>query len=151
VRARSGATGTLRLRRADFPQAYLVRLVAAPPSPRDVLALSMAVEIVGSDPDARLFQEIRERLGLGYDLSANVEQGMDWAVAVFAASAAREDERRLRETVDRTCREAAAGFTTEESGARGRRSATASRGFADSSLSAITHASRERAASRRWR
>src|SRR6185503_18165706 len=85
-----------------------------PPTPREVLALSMAVEIVGADPDARLFQEIRERLGLGYDLSANVEHGTNWAVAVFAASAARDDERRLRETVDRTCREAETGFTTEE-------------------------------------
>ena len=60
-------------------QAYLVRLIAAPPAPREVLALSMAVEIMGADPDARLFQEIRERLGLGYDLGASVEHGLDWA------------------------------------------------------------------------
>ena len=74
----------------------------------------MAVEIVGADPDARLFQEIRERLGLGYELSAGVEHGRDWAVAVLSASAARDDERRLRETLDRTCREAAAGFSADE-------------------------------------
>ncbi|TMA65078.1 MAG: insulinase family protein [Deltaproteobacteria bacterium] len=61
-----------------------------------------------------LFQEIRERLGLGYDLSAAVEQGPDWAVAVLAASAARDEERRLRETLDRTCRDAAGGFAAEE-------------------------------------
>jgi predicted Zn-dependent peptidase len=114
ARPRRGATGTLRLRRADFPQAYLVRLIGAPASPRAVLALSMAVEIVGADPDARLFQEIRERLGLGYDLSASVEHGLDWAVAVIAASAGRDDERRLRETVDRTCHEAAKGFSGDE-------------------------------------
>ena len=144
LQARSGATGLLRLRRADFPQAYLVRLVAAPPSPRDVLALSMAVEIVGSDPDARLFQEIRERLGLGYDLSANVEQGMDWAVAVFAASAAREDERRLRETVDRTCRDAGAGFSAEEFRRARKKIRYRFARLADSRLErAITHASRE--------
>ena len=83
-----GATGLLRLHRSDLPQVHLVRLIAAPPTPRDVLALSMAVEIVGADPDARLFQEIRERLGLGYDLGASVEHGVDWAVAVFSASAA---------------------------------------------------------------
>jgi predicted Zn-dependent peptidase len=113
-RPRRGATGLLRLHRSDLPQVHLVRLIAAPPSPREVLALSMAVEIVGADPDARLFQEIRERLGLGYDLGASVEHGVDWAVAVFSASAARDDERRLRETVDRTFREAAAGFSAEE-------------------------------------
>src|SRR5204862_528748 len=81
---------------------------------REVLALSLAVEIVGADPDARLFQEIRERLGLGYELGAGVEHGRDWAVAVLSASAARDDERRLRETIDRTCREAAAGFQPDE-------------------------------------
>src|SRR5207249_11102639 len=81
-RPRPRATGVLRLRRSDLAQAYLVRLIAAPPGPREVLALSLAVEIVGSDPDARLFQEIRERLGLGYDLSAGLEHGPDWAGAV---------------------------------------------------------------------
>jgi predicted Zn-dependent peptidase len=104
----------VHLRRADLAQAYLVRLIAASPGPREVLALSLAVEIVGADPDARLFQEIRERLGLGYDLSASVEHGRDWAVAVLSASAGRSDERRLRETVERTCREAAAGFSADE-------------------------------------
>jgi predicted Zn-dependent peptidase len=113
-RPRPRATGVLRLRRSGFPQAYLVRLIAAPPAPRHVLALSMAVEIVGADPDARLFQEIREHLGLGYDLGAGVEHGSDWAVAVLSASASRDDERLLRQTLDRTCREAAAGFSADE-------------------------------------
>ena len=113
-RARTDGTGLLSLRRRELSQAYLVRLMAAPSDPRGVLALSMAVEIMGADPDARLFQEIRERLGLGYDLSAAVEQGPDWAVAVLAASAARDEERRLRETLDRTCRDAAGGFAAEE-------------------------------------
>src|SRR5262249_23068768 len=88
-RPRRTATGVLRLRRADFPQVYLVRLMAAPTVPRAVLALSLAIEIVGADPDARLFQEIRERLGLGYDLGFTVEDGTDWAVAVLTASAGR--------------------------------------------------------------
>jgi predicted Zn-dependent peptidase len=111
---RPDATGLLRLRRSDFSQCYLVRLIAAPPTHRELLALSMAVEIIGADPDARLFQEVRERLGLGYDLGASVEQGTDWAVAVISASAARDDERRLRETVDKTCRDGAEGFSSDE-------------------------------------
>src|SRR5262249_57101767 len=53
-------TGMLRMRRRHFPQSYVVRLIAAPSRPRDVLALSMAIEIIGADPDARLFQGIRE-------------------------------------------------------------------------------------------
>jgi predicted Zn-dependent peptidase len=111
---RRGTTGAVRLRRPDLAQSYLVRLTAAPPDPPSVLALSLAVEIVGADPDARLFQEIRERLGLGYDVGASVEHGADWAVTVISASAAREHERRLRDTVERTCNEAAAGFTADE-------------------------------------
>jgi predicted Zn-dependent peptidase len=113
-RPRRGTTGLMRLRRSDFPQVYLVRLIAAPSTAREILALSMAVEIMGADPDARLFQEIRERLGLGYDLSASVEHGADWAVGVFSATAGRNDERRLRESVEHTFLEAAAGFSSAE-------------------------------------
>ena len=136
--------GVLRLHRSDLLQAYLVRLIAAPPSPRSVLALSLAVEIVGADPDARLFQEIRERLGLGYDLGASVEHGRDWAVAVFSASAGRDDERRLRETMDSTFREAASGgfSATELARARKKIGYRFAR-LADSRLDrALAHASR---------
>jgi predicted Zn-dependent peptidase len=106
--------GVLRMRRRDFAQIQLARLIDLPPAPREVLAASLAIEIIGSDPDARLFQEVRERLGLGYDLNASIEHGVGWAAAVVSASAAPEDERRLRETVDRTCRDAAAGFSRQE-------------------------------------
>jgi predicted Zn-dependent peptidase len=139
-----GTTGLVRLRRRDLPQAYLVRLIAAPAAPREVLALSMAVEVIGADPDARLFQEIRERLGLGYDLGASVEQGSDWAAAVISASAARSDERRLRETVDRTCREAANGFSREEFQRARKKIRYRFARLADSRLDrALTHATRE--------
>ena len=111
---RSALTGTVRLQRRDLPQTYLVRLVQAPPDARNVLALSLALDIVGADPDARLFQEVRERLGLGYEVGASIEHGADWAVAVISASAAREHETRLQATIERTCHDAAAGFTAEE-------------------------------------
>lgn len=111
---RRGTSGTIRLRRQDLAQTYLIRLSAAPRDPRSVLALSLAVEIVGADPDARLFQEVRERLGLGYDVGASVEHGADWAVTVISASASREHERRLLDTVEHTCAAAASGFTGDE-------------------------------------
>src|SRR5947199_6976772 len=44
-RSRLGAKGFLRLHRSDLLQAYLVRLVASPATPREVLAVSLAVEI----------------------------------------------------------------------------------------------------------
>jgi predicted Zn-dependent peptidase len=113
-RPRRCGQGYVRLRRQDLAQAYLVRLASAPVAPRDLLALSLAIEIVGADPDARLFQEVRERLGLGYDVGASLEHGRDWAVAVLSASAAKEHETRLHDTVERTCREAATGFSADE-------------------------------------
>jgi predicted Zn-dependent peptidase len=112
--SRQGVAAAMRLRRQNLAQSYLVRIAGAPPDARSVLALSLAIEIVGADPDARLFQEVRERLGLGYDVGASVEHGADWAVAVISASAAREHEHRLRETVERTCREGATGFSRDE-------------------------------------
>jgi hypothetical protein len=57
---------------------------------------------------------VRERLGLGYDVGAGLEHGRDWAVAILSASAARAHETKLHDTVERTCREAAKGFTTDE-------------------------------------
>jgi predicted Zn-dependent peptidase len=136
-------TGILRMRRQHFPQSYVVRLIAAPPHPRDVLALSMAIEIIGADPDARLFQEIRERLGLGYDLGASVEHGLDWAVAVLSASAARDDERRLRDTIDQTCRDAGKGFAKDELERARKKIRYRFARLADARLDrALTHASR---------
>lgn len=111
---RRPGTGDLRLRRRDLTQSYFVRILRAPSSPRRLLAFSAALEIVGADPDARLFQEVRERLGLGYDIGASIDAGPDWAVAVLFASASRQDATRLRDTIDRTCREALAGFAPEE-------------------------------------
>jgi predicted Zn-dependent peptidase len=144
ARPRRRGSGYVRLRRQDLAQVYLVRLTAAPTTPRASLALSLAIEIVGSDPDARLFQEIRERLGLGYDVGASLEHGRDWAVAVLSASAAREHETRLHETVERTCREAAAGFGADELGRARKKVRYRFARLADSRMDrAVSHAARE--------
>ena len=103
----------------------------------------MAVEIVGADPDARLFQEVRERLGLGYDVGASVEHGLDWAVAVFSATASRDDERRLRDTIERTFAQAAKGFGADELARARKKVRYRFARLADSRLDrALAHASR---------
>jgi predicted Zn-dependent peptidase len=107
-------SGHVRFRRADLAQAYLVRMARVSCDPRRQLALDVALDVVGADPDARLFQEIRERLGLGYDVGATLDSGPDWAVTVISASAAREHERRLVDTVEHTCQDATRGFSTDE-------------------------------------
>jgi len=111
---RFGATGNLRLR-GSGGQAYITKLIAVPPVPRVLIAVGLALDLVGSDPDSRLFQEVRERLGLGYDVSAGLDWGSDWAVAFVSASAARGAAQRLQRAVEDTCQRAAAdGFTADE-------------------------------------
>jgi len=107
--------GQLRLRNGSSSQAYLNKLIAVSPEPRRLLAMGVALDLVGADPDSRLFQELRERLGLSYEVSANLEWGPDWAVAVLSASAGRQQAERLARAVDETCRRAAdEGFSEEE-------------------------------------
>jgi predicted Zn-dependent peptidase len=112
--ARFSRSGTLRVRGAGG-QAYVLKLIAVPPAPRQLIAVGLALDVVGADPDSRLFQEVRERLGLGYDVSASLDWGSDWAVATVAASAARGAASRLLRAVEDTCRRAAdEGFGVDE-------------------------------------
>lgn len=113
-RPRFGGRGRLQLR-GGGGQAYVMKLIAVPPIPRHLIAVGLALDLVGADPDSRLFQEVRERLGLGYDVSATLDSGVDWAVAIISASAARSASRRLVRAVEETCTRAAAeGFAADE-------------------------------------
>lgn len=112
---RWGAGGRVRVRDRDSSQAYLTLLLPVPPAPRPLLAAGVAVDIVGADPDSRLFQELRERLGLSYEVGAHLEWGPDWALAVIGASGARSRADRLVRALNETCRRAAqVGFEAEE-------------------------------------
>jgi predicted Zn-dependent peptidase len=117
---RFGPGGKHRLRGAGG-QAYVMKLIAIPPQPRQLIAVGLALDLVGADPDSRLFQEVRERLGLGYDVSATLDWGAGWAVAMVSASASRGAAGRLVRAVEETCERAAReGFTADEL-ARGRK------------------------------
>jgi predicted Zn-dependent peptidase len=110
----AGAGGRLRLR-SSGGQAGILRMMAVTPRPRHLIAVGLALDIVGSDPDSRLFQEIRERLGLGYDVSAALDWGPDWAVASVSASTGRQSAERLRRTVEEVCeRSGREGFSEDE-------------------------------------
>jgi predicted Zn-dependent peptidase len=114
-RVRWGSGGSLELRDRDSNQAYLTMLMPVSAAPRDLVATGVAVDVVGADPDSRLFQELRERLGLSYEVGAHLEWGPDWALAVVSASGARSRAKRLMRAVAATCQRAAeAGFTTDE-------------------------------------
>ncbi len=113
VRMRPG--GYVRVRDRESSQAYLTMLTAVSPRPRELLAAGVALDVVGSDPDSRLFQELREHLGLSYEVGAHLEWGPDWALAVISAGGARSRAARLVRAVGDTCRRAAeGGFTADE-------------------------------------
>lgn len=114
-RVQPGGNGTLRLRRLAGGQAYVTKMLTVAPVARELVATGVALDIIGADPDSRLFQEVRERLGLGYDVSATLDWGPDWAVAMVSASAARGQLGRLVRTVEEICQRAADnGFDADE-------------------------------------
>ena len=57
--ARRGRGGTLRLPGSDRGQSFVVRFLEVDPSPRNLLALGVALDLVGADPDSTLFQAVR--------------------------------------------------------------------------------------------
>ncbi|MFM8409220.1 MAG: M16 family metallopeptidase [Alphaproteobacteria bacterium] len=98
--AQVGREGRWVLRGGPEGQAHVVRYLEVDPSPRNVLALEVAIDLVGADPDSQLFQAVRERHGLGYDVSAEIEWGEGWAAAVLSASAAPGGADRLSRVID---------------------------------------------------
>jgi predicted Zn-dependent peptidase len=113
--ARVVRSGEVRLRRSGLTQLYLNMLFAVPPTRRALLALGLALEIVGTDPDGRLYHEVREKSGLSYDLWADLPGGAGWATLAVGAVAERRAELRLRRAIERVFETAAReGFRAEE-------------------------------------
>lgn len=114
-RVRLRAPRSIVLRGGSSSQAYLTKLIPVSPVPARLLAIGVALDLAGADPDSYLFQELRERLGLSYEVSASVEWGPDWAVVVLCASAARAQAERLVRAVEETWNRAAEnGFAADE-------------------------------------
>jgi predicted Zn-dependent peptidase len=113
--ARIARSGEVRFRRSGLSQLYINSLFAVSAEPRRLVALGLALEILGTDPDGRLYHEVRERRGLSYDLWADLQAGARWATMQIGAVAARRAERELRKAIDRVLEGAAAdGFTEAE-------------------------------------
>ena len=119
--ARPGRAGEARFRRAGLSQLYVNTIWSVSPRPRDVVALGMALEVLGADPDGRLYREVRERHGLSYDLWADVQIGAGWATMQVGAVAPRRAERRLQKAIDGVFAGAADEGFNEEEMARARR------------------------------
>ncbi len=113
--ARIVRRGEVRLRREGLTQLYWTTLVEVPPERRSLLALGLALEILGTDPDGRLYQEVREKRGLSYDLWADLPSGAGWAALAIGAVAERRAENRLVGAIEGVLTSAAReGFTPDE-------------------------------------
>lgn len=109
-----GQAGVLR-RRQQGSVGYVTFLLEAPPSFPDFLAAVTALDVLGDQPDTRLFQEIRARHGLGYSVDTESAWGPDWAVFTIGASCPPRSVERLRETIEAVCSDAAEhGFEHDE-------------------------------------
>jgi len=107
--------GSCRMKTAERGQAYVTMLMSIPADPRHILATGVALDMIGGDPDSRLFQELREKMGLSYDVGAHVEWGPDWGLASISSSSSRGHADRLVRELQRVCDEAAAtGFDAGE-------------------------------------
>ncbi len=107
--------GSCRMKTSDRGQAYVTLLIAMDADPRHILATGVALDMIGADPDSRLFQELREKMGLSYDVSAHVEWGPDWGLASISSSSSRGQADRLLREMQRVCQGAAsAGFAADE-------------------------------------
>jgi predicted Zn-dependent peptidase len=92
--------GKLLVRGGPRGQAFATRLLEVDPRPTNLLALGVALDVVGADPDAGLFQAVRERHGLGYDVYADLDWGEGWAAAVLSGSARPGQEERVARVID---------------------------------------------------
>lgn len=113
--ARRGRGGRLRLPGTDRGQSFVVRFLEVDPSPKNLLALGVALDLVGADPDSTLFQAVRENHGLGYEVSADLEWGSGWGAAVLSASAGPGRADRLARIIDEVLqRSAKEGFAAAD-------------------------------------
>ncbi len=79
-------SGTMRVGGGPRGQGFVARYIELEPSIENLLAVEVALDLVGADADGALFQAVREEHGFGYDVSADVEFGVQWGVAVLSAS-----------------------------------------------------------------
>jgi predicted Zn-dependent peptidase len=113
VQPGAGKSFTRRSRQAG--QSHVHRLHAIDSRPRPFLAVEIALDLVGADPDSQLFQAVREDHGLGYDVSAEAEWGRGFAAAMVSASAGPSEGRRLAAVIEEVlARSVEDGFTEED-------------------------------------
>ena len=114
-RIRPGRGRPSRLRSRSGGQSHVYRLQEIDRQPRNFLAVQVALDLVGADPDSHLFQAIREEHGLGYDVAADAEWGAGFAAIMLSASAGPGEGRSLAKVLDDVLRVSAdEGFSADD-------------------------------------
>lgn len=103
--ARGARSGTLRVGGGPRGQGFVTRFLDLDPRVENLLAVGVALDLVGADADGALFQAVREEHGLGYEVSADLELGVGWGAAVLSASVRPGQTDELTAVIDRVLRE----------------------------------------------
>jgi predicted Zn-dependent peptidase len=105
-------TGGVAFERRRLEQAHLVFLLPGPAlTDADYWPFRILAEALGGGMSSRLFQEVRERLGLAYAIDAYAEAWWDTGVLGVYAGCAPRDAGRLAEAVADEIKAAAAGVS----------------------------------------
>src|SRR5690625_1613509 len=87
----------------DCEQAHLVWVLPAPAiAAVDYPAAAIANQLLGGGISSRLFQEVRERLGLGYDIRSGIEGFTDCGLWIIQTACQPERAMQCRQAVERT-------------------------------------------------
>ncbi len=103
--ARGRRSGAMRVRGGPRGQGFVARFLELDPSVENLLAVGVALDLVGADADGALFQAVREEHGLGYEVSADLEFGVGWGAVVLTASVRPGQTDQLEKVMDRVLRD----------------------------------------------
>lgn len=99
--ARGSRTGAVRVGGGPRGQGFVARFLELEAGIENLLAVEVALDLVGADADGALYQAVREEHGLGYEVAADVELGVGWGAAVLSASVRPGQTDRLAAVMDR--------------------------------------------------
>lgn len=113
--AQGRRAGRMRVGGGPRGQGFVAQFLELEPDVENLLAVGVALDLVGADADGALYQAVREEHGLGYEVEADLELGVGWGAAVLSASVKPGQTDRLAQVMDRVLVESVEkGFASEE-------------------------------------
>lgn len=107
--------GCMRVGGGPRGQGFVAQFLELSPDVENLLAVGVALDLVGADADGALYQAVREEHGLGYEVEADLELGVGWGAAVLSASVKPGQTDQLARVMDRVLVESVEkGFGSED-------------------------------------